>query len=66
MVFIILKLPIYSLRTGLLSKAIRGEWQIENGLHLYLDMVFCEDRNKCFLGNSQKNCLFSTKVLLEQ
>lgn len=39
----------------LLSNAIRGEWQIENGLHLYLDMVFLEDKNKCFLENSQKN-----------
>lgn len=39
----------------LLSNTIRGEWQIENGLHLYLDMVFLEDKNKCFLENSQKN-----------
>ena len=29
----------------------KGEWQIENGLHLYLDMVFLEDKNKCFLEN---------------
>ena len=48
----------------LLSKAIRGEWQIENGLHLYLDMVFCEDRNKCFLGNSQKNLNLIRKFVL--
>jgi predicted transposase YbfD/YdcC len=48
----------------LLSKAIRGEWQIENGLHLYLDMVFCEDRNKCFLENSQKNLNLIRKFVL--
>lgn len=24
-------------------------------MHLYLDMVFLEDKNKCFLENSQKN-----------
>ncbi len=48
----------------LLSKAIRGEWQIENGLHLYLDMVFCEDKNKCFLENSQKNLNLIRKFVL--
>ena len=48
----------------LLSKAIRGEWQIENGLHLYLDMVFCEDKNKCFLENSQKNLNLIRKYVL--
>lgn len=39
----------------LISKAIRGEWCIENNLHYYLDTVFLEDKNKSFLGNSQKN-----------
>ena len=51
-------------KIGLLSKAIRGEWQIENGLHLYLDMVFCEDKNKCFLENSQKNLNLIRKFVL--
>ena len=48
----------------LLSNAIRGEWQIENGLHLYLDMVFLEDKNKCFLENSQKNLNIIRKYVL--
>lgn len=39
----------------LISKAIRGEWGIENKLHWYLDTVFSEDDNKFFLENSQKN-----------
>ena len=48
----------------LLSKSIRGEWQIENGLHLYLDMVFDEDKNRCFLENSQKNLNIIRKFCL--
>ncbi len=48
----------------LLSKSIRGEWQIENGLHLYLDMVFDEDKNKSFLENSQKNLNIIRKLCL--
>lgn len=48
----------------LLSNAIRGEWQVENGLHLYLDMVFLEDKNKCFLKNSQKNLNLIRKFTL--
>ena len=48
----------------LLSNAIRGEWKIENGLHLYLDIVFLEDKNKCFLGNSQKNLNLIRKFVL--
>lgn len=48
----------------LLSNAIRGEWQIENGLHLYLNMVFLEDKNKCFLENSQKNLNIIRKYVL--
>jgi predicted transposase YbfD/YdcC len=42
----------------------KGEWQIENGLHLYLDMVFLEDKNKCFLENSQKNLNIICKYVL--
>ena len=48
----------------LLSNAIRGEWQIENGLHLYLDMVFLEDKNKYFLENRQKNLNIIRKYVL--
>lgn len=39
----------------LLSKSIRGEWAIENKLHFFLDTVFKEDDNKCFVENTQKN-----------
>lgn len=39
----------------LLSRAIRGEWAIENKLHFFLDTVFKEDNNKCFVENTQKN-----------
>lgn len=48
----------------LLSNSIRDEWKIENGLHLYLDMVFLEDKNKCFLENSQKNLNLIRKFVL--
>lgn len=48
----------------LLSTAVRKEWHIENGLHFYLDMVFGEDKNKCFLNNSQKNLNIIRKFAL--
>lgn len=48
----------------LISKAIRGEWGIENKLHWYLDTVFLEDANKCFLENSQKNLNIIRKFCL--
>lgn len=51
-------------KINLLSNSIRGAWQIENGLHLYLDMVFQEDVNKCFLKNSQKNLNLIRKFVL--
>ena len=51
-------------KINVLRNAIRGEWQIENGLHLYLDMVFNEDKNKCFLENSQKNFNLIRKYVL--
>lgn len=57
----------------LISKAIRCEWGIENKLHWYLDTVFLEDDNKCFLENSQKNlniirkfCLSILKIFKNQ
>lgn len=51
-------------KINLLSKAVRGEWHIENGLHLYLDMVFEEDKNRCFLDESQKNLNIIRKFCL--
>lgn len=51
-------------KINLLSKAVRGEWHIENGLHLYLDMVFDEDKNSCFLDESQKNLNIIRKFCL--
>lgn len=51
-------------KINLLSNSVRGEWMIENGLHLYLDMVFLEDKNKCFLENSQKNLNLIRKFAL--
>lgn len=45
---------IDAVKIKIISKAIRDEWAVENKLHLYLDMVFLEDKNKCFLNNSQK------------
>lgn len=38
----------------LFSNAIREELQIENDLHLYLNKVFLEDKNKCFLKNNKR------------
>ncbi len=51
-------------RVEIISKAIRGEWAVENKLHWYLDMVFMEDKNKCFLNNSQKNLNIIRKFCL--
>ena len=48
----------------IISKAIRSEWAIENQLHWYLDMVFLEDNNRCFLNNSQKNLNIIRKFCL--
>ena len=48
----------------IISSAIREEWAIENKLHGYLDMVFKEDDNSCFLRNSQKNLNIIRKFCL--
>ena len=53
-----------SKRIELIAKAIREEWHIENKLHWYLDMVFMEDNNRCFLDNSQKNLNIIRKFCL--
>lgn len=55
---------IDSKKIKLISNAIRSEWHIENGLHLYLDMTFDEDSNRCFLDNSQKNLNILRKFCL--
>lgn len=39
----------------IIAKSIRGEWQIENNLHYFLDTVFKEDDNTSFVKNTQKN-----------
>ena len=51
-------------RIEIIAKAIREEWNIENKLHWYLDMVFKEDDNKSFLENSQKNLNIIRKFCL--
>ena len=48
----------------LLSDGIRGEWSIENKLHYYLDMVFLEDKNTSFVGNTQKSLNIIRKLAL--
>lgn len=48
----------------IISRGIRGEWCIENQLHYYLDMVFEEDKNTCFVENSQKNLNIVRKFCL--
>ena len=48
----------------LISKVIRNEWWIENKLHWHLDMSFEEDKNKCWLENSQKNLNIIRKFCL--
>ena len=55
---------LYFERIELISKAIRGEWGIENKLHWYLDTIFLEEDNKCFLENSQKNLNIIRKFCL--
>ena len=62
-----------SKRIEILSTAIRSEWSIEIKLHWYLDTVFMEDKNRCFLENSQENlniirkfCLGLLKVYKEK
>ena len=48
----------------LIANVIRNEWAIENKLHWYLDMCFQEDKNKCYLKNSQKNLNIIRKFCL--
>lgn len=48
----------------LIAKAIRGEWSIENKLHFFLDTVFLEDKNTCFVQNTQKNLNILRKFCL--
>lgn len=60
----LLKLENICFLTILTDYIKKGEWQIENGLHLYLDMVFLEDKNKCLLENSQKNLNIIRKYVL--
>ena len=57
----------------LIANVIRNEWAIENKLHWYLDVCFQEDKNKCYLENSQKNlniirkfCLAILKLLKDK
>lgn len=55
---------VASKHTEFLAGAIRNEWSIENKLHWYLDMVFQEDKNKCYVENSQKNLNIIRKFCL--
>lgn len=48
----------------LIAQVVRNEWAIENKLHWYLDMSFQEDKNKCYLENSQKNLNIIRKFCL--
>ena len=48
----------------LIANVIRNEWSIENKLHWYLDVCFQEDKNKCYLENSQKNLNIIRKFCL--
>jgi len=48
----------------ILSCGIRKEWSIENELHFYLDTVFQEDKNTCFVENTQKNLNIIRKFCL--
>ena len=48
----------------LIAKCVRGEWGIENKLHYYLDTVFDEDSNTCFVDNTQKNLNVLRKFVL--
>ena len=48
----------------ILSNGIRKEWSIENQLHFYLDTVFQEDKNTCFVENTQKNLNIIRKFCL--
>lgn len=38
-----------------LAEAVRGHWQVENGLHWVLDVAFREDRNRSRAENAQAN-----------
>ena len=48
----------------ILSSGIRNEWCVENQLHFYLDTVFQEDKNTCFVENTQKNLNIIRKFCL--
>lgn len=47
-----------------MSKAIRGHWSIENGLHWVLDVVFREDARKIQEKNSAMNLSFLNRLAL--
>lgn len=38
-----------------IGKAVRGHWQIENGLHWVLDTAFSEDENRLRTGHAAEN-----------
>ena len=49
----------------ILSKSIRNEWMVENGLHYFLDTVFKEDDSSSFVENTQKNLNILRKFCLK-
>ncbi|MEG2011523.1 MAG: ISAs1 family transposase [Bacilli bacterium] len=46
-----------------IANVIRNEWSIENKLHWYLDTVFKEDNNKCYLKKQPKKPKHNKKIL---
>lgn len=55
---------ISSLRPGArrLARAVRGHWQIENGLHWVLDVVFREDARRLYDRTAAQNVAFLNRV----
>lgn len=55
---------IDSSKIELIAKSIRGDWTVENKLHFFLDTVFLEYKNTCFIQNTQKNLNILRKFCL--
>ena len=45
-------------------KAVRGHWEIENGLHRVLDVAFREDANRTRSGRAGENLAWVRRVAL--
>jgi predicted transposase YbfD/YdcC len=46
------------------AEAVRGHWDIENGLHWVLDVAFREDESRVRIGNAPENLALLRRIAL--